>query len=97
MTRTVECPYCDAPLSVSRKIRLGGKIQCPHCREYLKVVSLKPLRLEYYDDTRVFEEKYENEILEDQIQYSSLDFSSNYDGTYFELPEKSSFDEEDLN
>jgi len=46
-----KCPYCNDRISFSSPPRLGQKVVCPHCGEYLEVVELGPVVLDFeYDD-----------------------------------------------
>ncbi|MBN2379242.1 hypothetical protein JXM67_05515 [candidate division WOR-3 bacterium] len=62
----IECPACGAMFSVSKKTKVKDKVRCPECGEALRIVSFKPLEVEFYSDERGFEMKYAEEIAESE-------------------------------
>ncbi len=48
---TVNCPECDRGIGLGRRLRLGQRFLCPHCRTAIEVISEVPLELDWvYDD-----------------------------------------------
>ena len=41
------CPDCEEELSLGPHPRMGQKITCPECWAELKIVSLKPIQLDF--------------------------------------------------
>jgi len=42
----MNCPECDAPLTLNDDLIEGEIVPCPECGAELEVVSLEPLQLE---------------------------------------------------
>jgi len=42
-----KCPTCGAMIDLGNDVEKGDQVKCPHCGEVLKVVRLKPPRLDY--------------------------------------------------
>jgi lysine biosynthesis protein LysW len=47
-TLTIICPSCDESIRFSKRPRLGEIIVCYECEETLKVVSLSPLKVNWF-------------------------------------------------
>ena len=43
--KTLPCPECDTPISVSNNLKIGDVIECPACGTESELVSLTPVKL----------------------------------------------------
>ena len=68
-TNSVLCPACDEKISVPKKVSLGLRITCHNCTELLEVTSVKPIKLDWADDTDEDDYDYED----DDYEYDSDD------------------------
>lgn len=58
---TVYCPDCDEKIVLNPYIRLGRKLECPHCDADLEVISLDPLELDLVYDWSFEEDEDEDD------------------------------------
>ena len=56
-----ECPACESIITVSNRLAVGARIECPECREQLEVISLSPPELDYACDDQDWDEESEDE------------------------------------
>ena len=105
----IECPTCESQISVSRKLRVGDRLECPGCGEMLRVLSVDPLEIDYWEEEEQEEEEDDDDEEEDDDVYEEElpeEFPSNNglagrgvaeeeENEYFELPEKSSLFEDE--
>jgi lysine biosynthesis protein LysW len=69
-----KCPYCNNRISFSSPPRLGQKVVCPHCGEYLEIIELGPVVLDFeYDDDD------DDDEFEDYDDYDEFDAADDYD------------------
>lgn len=94
----IECPTCETRFSVMRKVEVGDKVECPECGELLRVASVSPLEVEYWEEEEEEEEEEDYTAAEDSEELLELgeEFSrgvniEDEENENFELPDKSSF------
>ncbi len=46
---TATCPNCDTKIEVGRDPEVGQQVTCPECGEFLEVVGIEPLKLDWAD------------------------------------------------
>ncbi|GAB4434946.1 MAG: hypothetical protein Kow00120_01520 [Anaerolineae bacterium] len=63
------CPECASWVPLKDSVELWDLVTCPHCDTRLEVVDLKPLTLDYAEDTWEEEEDWEEEDLDDEEYY----------------------------
>jgi hypothetical protein len=44
------CPECEGGVRPEHRLRLGQRCLCPHCCTVIKVISLRPLELDWAYD-----------------------------------------------
>ncbi len=52
------CPDCEEEINFRTLPKQGQKLTCPNCEAYLQVVSVKPLRLDWDDDSEYFDDDW---------------------------------------
>ncbi len=68
-----KCPYCNNRINFSSPPRLGQKVVCPHCGEYLEIIELGPVVLDFeYDED-------DDDEFEDYDDYDEFDAADDYD------------------
>ena len=92
----VECPTCETRFIVSGKKEVGNKVECPSCGELLRITTLDPLEVDYWDEEEEEEEEAtpEEPIVEDTSEIIEEEFPrevniEDEENESFELPEKS--------
>jgi hypothetical protein len=58
---TIICLECEDPIELDSEPRRGQVITCPTCYSEMEVVSVQPLRLEFY-----YEGDWDDEALDDE-------------------------------
>jgi lysine biosynthesis protein LysW len=69
-----KCPYCNNRISFSSPPRLGQKVVCPHCGEYLEIIELGPVVLDFE-----YDEDDEDDEFEDYDDYDEFDAVDDFD------------------
>ena len=54
-----KCPECGSTITLSKKVKLGARIECPECGTMLEVISLTPIELDYALEAEEWEEEGE--------------------------------------
>lgn len=86
----IECPTCEKKFGVPDKVREGYRIECPQCGELLRVVSVDPFEIEYWDEEEE-EEEQDFEALE-ELEEEDLGhtmYPDDEENENFEPPERS--------
>jgi hypothetical protein len=97
----IECPTCEFQISVSRKLKVGDRLECPGCGEMLRVLSVDPLEIDYWEEGE--EEQDEDDVYEEELPeelpsnngLAGRGVGEEEENDYFELPEKSSLFEDE--
>lgn len=55
----VECPECDADVSVPGDSDMADVLECDECGAKLEIVGLDPIEVELVDDSEDFDEEYD--------------------------------------
>lgn len=55
--KVAECPACESIITLSNRLGVGDRIECPECEEQLEVISLRPPELDYVFDDEDWEDE----------------------------------------
>lgn len=93
----IECPTCETRFEVTRELGLGDKVECPECGELLRVTSLAPIEVEYWEEETEEEDELnpgEGDLLNIEEDYVKRIGVEDEENETFELPGKSTLIEE---
>lgn len=50
-TAVAPCPGCGRPVNLGSRPRVGQRLACPNCGDYLEIINMEPLELDWaFDD-----------------------------------------------
>jgi len=50
-TTLAPCPGCGHPINLGSRSKEGQRLACPNCRDYLEIINVEPLELDWaFDD-----------------------------------------------
>ena len=59
--KTAECPDCGEQVPVSGSIKIGRRVECPHCKADLEIVETVPVELDWYYEEETEEDDEDDE------------------------------------
>lgn len=83
-TTVAPCPGCGRPVNVGPQPKGGQRLACPNCGDYLEIINVEPLELDWaFDD---FESDWEpdEEELEDEEWDEEDSTTDGRDSDYWE-------------
>lgn len=61
------CPSCGEDVRISGRPKIGQKVTCPHCEDYLEVIEIDPVELDWDADDDWDDDWDEDEEDEDYL------------------------------